>query len=253
MGKRGPLAGTNKREAPTGIRFDPDLRARLEGARKVSGRSFSEEVSSRLRSSFGSVQTDDAVTQGLAAQIAHALDIIHEDENHAWHETQRCWLFACHAILDVLSRFEPGGDTNVPDDHPALVPLISRGLPHFVIAETREELESELIEPGAGDRQLGRSTVGERAARIAVAVYEARADASDLVIQKIRARDESGTALCDLKRAPDVRSQLAASFIENPPTDKEAEEAAYNEAREKARKNLSNTRKTPPKGDNHDQ
>lgn len=256
MGKRGPLAGTNKREAPTGIRFDPELRARLEAARTVSGLSFSEEVSSRLRASFGSVQSEDPVTRGLAAQIGHALDIIEERENEPWHLKERSWLFACHAILEILSYYEPGGYPEVSDNHPLLIEIAERGMPEFVISEMKGELAKEFIEPAPGDRRLGSSSVGQRAARTAIAVYEARADAADIVKLKLQMAGWEGEALRELKRAPDLESRLTAEFIENPPTEADIDgaRADYEKARDAAKQRLSSAWKgDPAKGDDHDQ
>ena len=64
MGKRGPVprgeyGGKISRTAVLSTRLQPDTRARLSAAAKASGRSLSQELEHRLRSTF--VQDDNAV------------------------------------------------------------------------------------------------------------------------------------------------------------------------------------------------
>ena len=159
MGLRGP---TKRKGSPTGIRFEPDLKAELERSAERSGRSLSEEVSTRLKWSYGSIQFNDPLTHGFAAIIGDAFNTIAEQEGHVWHQTQRSWCQARAAVLETLTSFEPGGTAGVPDDHPALELLRAHGMSDEVLSQVRGELEN--------------TEVGKFAARLAIARCEAVAD-----------------------------------------------------------------------------
>lgn len=144
MGKRGPQAGTAKRAAPTGIRFDPELKARLEQSAKAAGHSFAEEVSARLRASYTAIDFGNPETLGLAYAIGLALEV--EVEKTGFHWFQDPWAFkrATAAINEVLSYFEPGGDPDiVPTETKVLQRLRSMGIESLVEVAAEELKEHD--------------------------------------------------------------------------------------------------------------
>ena len=144
MGKRGPRAGTEKRGAPTGIRFDPALKARLAEAARSSGRTFSEEVSARLDASFGTLEFRDPETKSLFALIGYAMELIAHRTGKRWFEDP--WTFEhCEiATRDILSFLRPLGPPVVPDDAYALRSLVTAGL-HNLIPQAKASLSETPI------------------------------------------------------------------------------------------------------------
>lgn len=206
MGKRGPLSGSEKRGAPTGIRFDPDLKARLVDAKNASGRSFSDEASARLEASFRAIQFNDPATEAFAARIALALEIVREQTGHSWFDQAFAWKHAKDAIETILDRLSPGGSTtDVPDDAPVLRALRASGLDHLV-PEARAQLAKADIGKLAG---LSSLALGEAAAAGRAAAH---LDHLNLFGDRLQARahefDNVGekSALEELKRAADKPS-----------------------------------------------
>lgn len=148
MGKRGPRAGTEKRGAPTGIRFDPALKARLTEAARQSGRTFSEEVTTRLAASFSAVEFRDPQTKALLALIAYALEMNAVVIGKRWFEDP--WVFRqCEAsITDILSFLRPLGAPDVPDDLPVFNKLRESGLENLVPGA---KLQLEELSPGSSN------------------------------------------------------------------------------------------------------
>jgi hypothetical protein len=108
MGTRGPHAGTEKRGPPTGIRFDPALKARLKAAADASERTFSEEVSARLQMSFGANDWfGDVETYALCQLIALALRDVGRYSGAPWHRHPWSYGQASTAVAEVMGHFKP--------------------------------------------------------------------------------------------------------------------------------------------------
>ena len=125
MGKRGPqpkgeYGGKIRRTAVLSTRLQPDTRARLSEAAKVSGRSVSQELEHRLRRTF----TDDdkavefygneqnaAVVKLIGATINSTAVRTAAKQKYEWLKEQ--WLFddVMDAIVHMLLWFRPGGDS----------------------------------------------------------------------------------------------------------------------------------------------
>jgi hypothetical protein len=133
MGKRGAQAGTQKREAPSSIRFDPDLKARLTAAAEQSGRSFSDEVAKRLGASFGSEVErtfGDQETYALAVLVATAAQEIRNLSGQAWHQDRWSFEQLSTATGKILEYFEPRkGDGSFPEETSPWLRELREGLP----------------------------------------------------------------------------------------------------------------------------
>jgi TraY domain len=124
MGRRGPppkgeYGGKIARTAVLSTRLQPDTRARLEAAKKASGRSLSQELEHRLRRSFieddkavefYGTEQNAAVVRLIGATIQSTTARISTEGKHEWLKEQ--WLFddVMDAIAHVLLWFRPGGD-----------------------------------------------------------------------------------------------------------------------------------------------
>ncbi len=118
MGKRGPQA---TKGAPTTIRLEPALRAKLEAAAVASERSLSEEIATRLALSFNNEEGmdpefGDDETYALCRLIASTFFTVQMEARHPWHE--HAWTFeqSCAGIAELLRFFRPLGEPEVPDD-----------------------------------------------------------------------------------------------------------------------------------------
>lgn len=163
MGRRGPLAGSEKRGAPTGIRFDPALKARIAEAAAKGQRSFSEEVALRLETSFGDhdVEQDfgDQDTYALCRLIASAFSEIKMNLGKAWFEHRLSFQKAAMAANEIMSYFEPTGTPlEYPDDAPLVEAMRAHSDP-----ETFEKWRLAAADD---------PTLGKRSAQLAVWALE---------------------------------------------------------------------------------
>lgn len=130
MTKRGPV---KRKGAPTSVRFDTEIEAKLRESARLAGRSFGEEVNARLKGSFSAIDFGVPESKGLAYAIGLALE--HERSATGLHWFQDPWAFqrTKKAIDEVLTFFDPGGDADmVPTDARPLQRLRSLGLEGLV-------------------------------------------------------------------------------------------------------------------------
>lgn len=222
MGRRGPLAGTNKRGAPTGIRFDPELKARINEAKIASRRSFSEEVTARLEASFSAIEFGNPQTRNLATVLALALELERERTGFTWFENAWAWAGAKAAINAVLSLMKPSGATDVvPDDAALLVHLRLSSL-GSLLPQVAEQLKDaslgensgkaaigrmEMIADGTADPSLNYLKEAARATKDALQAFDtdtvARGDLLDAVLHE-EDREKRQVAKLELQRAAGV-------------------------------------------------
>ncbi len=162
MGRRGPLAGSEKRGPPTGIRFDPGLKARLTEAAKAARRSFADEVAFRLELSFGARDIEqefgDLETYALCRLVASAFRDIKRQTGGSWFQQPWSFRHAKDALKQLFSYLEPVGDAVVPDDAPLLKRMKTEGFSDEAVAQAKD--------------QLGRFPLGAKAADMAMFLIE---------------------------------------------------------------------------------
>ena len=128
MGKRGPqpkgeYGGKVDRTAVFSTRLRPDTRGRLLAAAKASGRSLSQELEHRLRSTFSEDDLDiklygtgqNAAVVNLIGATIHSVSTRNLGRTNDWLKEQ--WLFddVMMAIRHVLLWFRPGGDSGLQE------------------------------------------------------------------------------------------------------------------------------------------
>jgi hypothetical protein len=143
MGKRGPPP---RKGAPTTIRFEPELRERLETAAAAAGRSISEEVAACVELSlYPERQFGNVETYALCRVIAEALRDVEQETGRAWFAHPWSFEHGKQAVAELLRFFQPIGEPAVPSDAPLLVRLRESGLSAEVVDQARSQLERLVI------------------------------------------------------------------------------------------------------------
>lgn len=120
MAKRGrpKKPAAERKLAPIGVRLTPDLRGRLEGAQRKSGRrSLAEEIEFRLRESFGPRQRirdafGGATTCALLHRVAVAMRIVESQTGRRWWEDRFTHQECVEAISAIMEIMRPAGRTS---------------------------------------------------------------------------------------------------------------------------------------------
>ncbi len=100
-----------KKASPTGFRPTPRLRSALEKMSKENGRSLSQEIESRLETSFHAEREyGGAQQQALFRALAAVASVIEERTGKRWIEDWWTAVAVSTAWRDLVREFRPGPD-----------------------------------------------------------------------------------------------------------------------------------------------
>ncbi len=130
------------------VRMTPWLKDRLETEARAHKRSLTQELESRLRTTF---EEDDSIrrefagdreTLGLLRLIGQTVDMVQAETGQTWIADRYTFDQVRRAVPAVLDSFRPAGEGRIPDDLPIMKDIDS--------PETRAQIRAWMEERDVG-------------------------------------------------------------------------------------------------------